>query len=134
MKRTPVLFILLVAGMIVGQQTIGRVEVIRRTLPVEITTEMASEVSEGSNERGCSTCAMLRANAEKGIVLAIYHECSIREPYSAATEKWVISNLVKRVTVVIALDGVNLTNAQSILMASTTNRWKLESEWKKTTP
>lgn len=42
-------------------------------LPVAITTQALTNIVEGSNEKGCATCEMLRKASHTGLVPAISH-------------------------------------------------------------
>lgn len=106
-------------------------EITKTNLPVIITSQVVTNVVEGNNQRGCSTCEMLRKGAESGSIPAIYHPWHNAESWREADEKWTITNTLKRVTVTLEWRGQTLTHTDETVLNSTTNRWKLRAEWQK---
>lgn len=88
-----------------------------------ITSQTVTNVIEGNNATGCATCAMLAPASANGMSLALYHPWHNAPPYKAADEKWTITNVVQRWREKI------LTHTDDTVISSTTNRWRLRSEW-----
>lgn len=107
----------------------------KTNLPATITSQVITNVIEGNNQRGCSTCEMLRKAAESGgAIPAIYHPWHNAEVWQEANEKWTITNTIKRVTVIIEWNGQTLMHTDETVLNSKTNRWKLRAEWKNNEP
>jgi hypothetical protein len=90
-----------------------------------ITTSTVTNVVESDNHQGCGTCDGI---AKHG--WAIYHKCSIKGPFIPATEKTIITNIYTRKEVAINWAGKLIVYNDDTLLVSTTNRYRLVSEWK----
>ena len=104
----------------------------QRASPLHATVFHVREtnVVTGSNERGCSTCASFRAPG--GSTIALYHPAHIgmNEPYVPATERWVVTNIVMKEVVTLMFPDLSVPLERTMSITSTTNRWKLTSEWR----
>lgn len=103
-------------------------EIIATNLPATITINISTNVINGDNASGCNLCFDAQGHW-KGFVPAVvnYEPC---KPYHPPTERWVITNVISRVTLTIAWRGKSLTHSEDTMLSSVTNRWKLSSEWK----
>jgi len=107
-------------------------EVIHTNLPATITTTVSTNVVNGDNATGCNLCFDNQGHW-KGFVPAVMgmEPC---KPYHPATERWTVTNVVRCVTLQTEWDGKLLTYSEETVVSSTTNRWKLISEWKENQP
>jgi hypothetical protein len=131
MKNKILALVLMVAG---STYLLAGDEITKTNLPVTITIQVVTNVVEGNNQRGCSTCEMLRKAAESGTIPAIYHPWHNADVWREADEKWTITNTVKRVTMTLEWQGKTLTHTNEEVLNSKTNRWKLHAEWQEVTP
>lgn len=99
-------------------------------IPAAVYHIRETNVVYRSNERGCSVCASLRTN--EGATLAIYHPMHqwMHEPYVPATERWVITNIVTKEITLLQFPELSVPLERTLSIVSTTNRWRLTSEWK----
>lgn len=101
-------------------------EITKTNLPATITIQVVTNVVEGNNQRGCATCEGVRKNN-----WLLYHPPHGNyEPWQDATERWAITNVVRRLTLTTEWQGKLLTHSEETTLSSVTNRWKLTQEWK----
>lgn len=105
-----------------------------KEVPAIVTSQLVTNVVEGNNQRGCSVCEMISDGYRKGAVPAINHPFHASEPFSEATERWVITNVIKRISVLVVVDGDSLQSQFDKPISSTTNRWRLNSQWEPIKP
>lgn len=101
-------------------------EITKTNLPVTITSHVVTNIVEGNNQKGCATCEGIRKNN-----WLLYHPPHGNyEPWQDATERWAITNVVRRITLATEWQGKPLTYSEETTLSSVTNRWKLTHEWK----
>ena len=106
----------------------------KETGPVLATNEVIV-VQAGDNHVGCATCAMLNPSLGAGGVIAIptihhpYHFDGL--PYKPPTEKWEITQKVRRETATYQWRGQVVTLTNDVLLEGITNRWRFKADWAK---
>lgn len=95
-------------------------------VPCGMTTTISTNVVSGDNRRGCSTCAMLRANPTYALYHP-FHDGGI--PYAEPTEWWTATNVIQTRTFTIQADplGAPYTFTTSQINWSVTN-WTHKAE------
>ena len=104
-------------------------EITKTNLSATITVNVSTNVVNGDNATGCNLCYDNYGHW-KGAIPAVmnFEPC---KPYHPATERWTITNVVRRVTLATAWNGKPLNYSEESTLSSITNRWKLNSEWRK---
>lgn len=104
-------------------------EITKTNLAATITVSVSTNVVNGDNATGCNLCFDNQGHW-KGVIPAVMNlePC---KPYHPATERWTITNVVRRVTLATEWNGKPLNYSEETTLSSVTNRWKLAQEWKK---
>lgn len=119
------MIVLLIATMVVACGD----EITKTNLAATITVNVSTNVVSGDNATGCNLC--FDGNGHwNGSVPAVWPPANCK-PYHPATERWTITNVVRRVTLATEWNGKPLSYSEETVVSSVTNRWKLASEWKK---
>lgn len=103
-------------------------EITTTNLAATITVNVSTNVVTGDNSSGCNLCFDGNGN-HNGSIPAVWPPPNCK-PYHPATERWTITNVVRRVTLQTSWNGKPLTYAEESTLSSVTNRWKLAQEWK----
>jgi len=96
-------------------------------VPAALTITILTNVVNGDNATGCNLCYDAHGNW-KGVIAATWPPSNCT-PFHPATEKWIITNIVQRTE--FWVNGRQINYVEESLLSSVTNRWKLDSEWKK---
>jgi len=104
-------------------------EITKTNLQATIIVNVSTNVVNGDNATGCNLCYDNQGHWKCATPAVMNLEPC--KPYHPATERWTITNVVRRVTLQTEWNGKPLTYSEESTLSSVTNRWKLAQEWKK---
>lgn len=93
---------------------------------LKITSAVSTNIVAGDNRQGCDLCHQMSSG---GVVITIFHPPHGAVTWKEATEKWIITNIVRNITYSFTIDGRYQEVKENFLVGSTTNRWKLVEQW-----
>lgn len=96
-----------------------------------ITTGSVTNIVDGHNGTGCSTCELLLGR--NGVVPAIYHPSHGAGQFREPTLKWRITTISKESIAEFQWFGVKHYLTNSVFVLSTTNVFEMKTEWVKST-
>lgn len=100
-------------------------------LPATITTITTTNVITGDNSSGCNLCFDEFGN-RKG-PYSSYTPAVVGppcQPFRQATERWIITNIFRLVTIDTTYQGKPITYSDLQALSSATNRMTLHKEWR----
>lgn len=106
----------------------GAETLVLTNLPATVRSEILTNVVAGDNQQGTPPSQYGSVHTTPA-VMNWGQTLEAFVPYRAADERWVITNLVQRLTLTVRWGTNVLGYVQDTVLASTTNRWRLRVDW-----